>query len=230
MNVFRDIPREIPQMAALEPSSDNLREEPLSAEASPSGLPSFSKLPVVGQIADSYLLLEAPDGLIIIDQHAAHERIIYDRLTSASRGREPSQRLTQSIVLDFLPREAAMLRRWIDRLSELGFEMEPFGGESFVIYAVPAALGEYSPDLLIGEMLKASHEDEDAPRLDILAGLAKTAACHSAIRAGQKLRLEEIRSLLASLDATPNPSTCPHGRPLWHKLTREEIGRFFQRN
>jgi DNA mismatch repair protein MutL len=188
----------------------------------------FSRLPVLGQLANTYILLEARDGLLLIDQHAAHERIVYDRLSSASV-REPAQRLARSVVLDFMPREAAVLRRWIAPLLEIGFEIEPFGGESFVVHAVPAVLGGHSPDILIRELLQATHEEDDIPRLDILANLAKTVACHSAIRAGQKLKPEEVRYLLESLDRTKIPDTCPHGRPLWFKLTHGDIARFFQR-
>jgi len=98
-----------------------------------------------------------------------------------------------------------------------------------VIHAIPAVLSDYSPEDLIREMLKNTHEDESEPRLDLMASLAKTTACHGAIRAGQRLRPEEVRHLLESLDRLKIAATCPHGRPLWFKLTHAEIARFFQR-
>lgn len=214
------------------PSSQDLQpgegETPLPLQECSATSLSFSSLPVLGQLANAYILLEAPDGLVFLDQHAAHERILYDRLASDG-SREPAQRLTQSAVLDLLPREAATLRRWLDRLSAIGFEIEPFGGDSFVIHAVPAALGDRSPESLIREMLQHAFEEEDSPRSDILSRLAKTAACHSAVRAGQRLLIEEIRALLERLDRTPVSATCPHGRPLWFKLTHAEIARMFHR-
>jgi len=191
--------------------------------------PSFSRLSVLGQLANTYILLESPDGLVLIDQHAAHERILFDRLSSSSPGEAGSQRLAQSLVLNLFPREAAMLRRHLEHLSRIGFEIEPFGGDSFMIHAVPTVLNFPAPDVIIREMLEAALEEEKSPRWDLLSSLAKTASCHSALRAGQKLQPEEIRSLLEQLDRTRAPVTCPHGRPLACKLTHSEIARLFKR-
>lgn len=188
----------------------------------------FSRLRFIGQIGRSYLLLEAPDGLIMIDQHAAHERILFDRLT-ASAGKGPGQMLLRSVVIDLFPREADTLRRWLGRLREVGFDIEPFGGGSFIVKSLPAALGGCSPEPLIRDLLQSAHEEESSPRWNLLAGLASSAACHSAVKAGQKLRPEEVRSLLQALDRTPFASTCPHGRPLWVRITLNEIARLFGR-
>jgi DNA mismatch repair protein MutL len=203
---------------------------PRQAESSfaPPDQPSFSRLPYLGQLAESYLLLEAGDGLIIIDQHAAHERIIYDRLSSGA-SREPAQRLIRSAVVELLPREAAKLRRWMDHLQNLGFEVEPFGGDAFVVHAVPAILGDCSPEALLRDLLESASEDEQTPQWSLLYELAKTAACHRAIKANQRLVVDEVRHLLETLDRTQIAATCPHGRPLWFKLTYDEIARLFHR-
>jgi len=190
--------------------------------------PSFSALAVIGQAANAYILLEAPDGVVFVDQHAAHERIIFDAL-SAAASTEPAQRLLRSAIADFLPKEAARLRRLLGELSGLGFDVEPFGGDSFVIHAVPSALAGIPPEILLREVLESVPEPSRALRSELLAGLSRTAACHQAIRAGQKLKNEEIRRLLESLDRTPISATCPHGRPLWFKLTFAEIARLFHR-
>lgn len=190
--------------------------------------PCFSQLPFLGQLAESYLLIEAEDGLIIIDQHAAHERILFDRLAAAS-SREPSQRLIQSVVVELLPREAAKLRHWLERLAQLGFAIEPFGGDAFVVHSVPAALGDCSPEGLLRELLESASEDDRNPQVSLLAELAKTAACHRAIKANQRLLAEEVRHLLETLDRTQIVASCPHGRPLWLKLTHAEIARMFHR-
>ena len=192
------------------------------------GQPLFSRLPFLGQLAESYLLLEAEDGLVIIDQHAAHERIIYDRLASTS-SREPAQRLVQSVVVELLPREAAKLRRWLVHLSQFGFEIEPFGGDAFVLQSVPAILGDCSAEGLLRDLLESASEDDGNPRWSLLSELAKTVACHRAIKANQRLIIEEVRHLLQTLDQTQIAATCPHGRPLWLKLTHEEIARLFHR-
>jgi len=190
--------------------------------------PCFSQLPFLGQLAESYLLIEAEDGLIIIDQHAAHERILFDRLAAAS-SREPSQRLIQSVVVELLPREAAKLRHWLERLAQLGFAIEPFGGDAFVVHSVPAVLGDCSPEGLLRELLESASEDDRNPQVNLLAELAKTAACHRAIKANQRLLAEEVRHLLETLDRTQIVASCPHGRPLWLKLTHAEIARMFHR-
>lgn len=189
----------------------------------------FSRLPVLGQFANTYILLEAPDGLIMIDQHAAHERILYDRLSSSKPGESGRQRLARSVILELMPKEATMMRRWMDRLVEIGFEIESFGPQSFKIQAVPVALSAHPPDALLREVLETALEEQQRPNWDFLAGLTKTASCHAAIRAGQKLQREEIAHLLETLDRRVLATTCPHGRPLSCKLTHGEIARLFNR-
>jgi DNA mismatch repair protein MutL len=242
---FGPLPARTPNVASLETGavqgavSDRLapaaaaeREESLPSQPGSNLVPVaqsfFSRLSYLGQLAESYLLLEAEDGLIIIDQHAAHERILYDGLSSGS-SREPAQRLVRSAVIELLPREAAKLRRWISPLQNLGFEVEPFGGDAFVVHSVPAILGDCSPEALLRDLLEGASEDEQTPQWSLLCELAKTAACHRAIRANQRLLGHEVRHLLETLDRTRIAATCPHGRPLWLKLTHDEIARLFHR-
>ena len=214
--------------AAPSGAREEILQRQVESDFPAAGQASFSRLPYLGQLAESYLLLEAEDGLIIIDQHAAHERIIYDRLSSAS-SREPAQRLVRSVVVELLPREAAKLRRWMGHLSNLGFEIDPFGGDAFVVQSVPAVLGDCSPEALLRDLLESGSEDEHSPQWSLLYELAKTAACHRAIKANQRLLGEEVRHLLRTLDQTQIAATCPHGRPLWLKLTYDEIARLFHR-
>ena len=188
----------------------------------------FSNLPFIGQLANSFILLEAPDGLILIDQHAAHERILFNDLGSKS-STGAAQLLALPVIVDLLPGEAVLLKKWTRSLGELGFEIEPFGGGSFVIKAVPAVLSDCRPEDILRDFLKFAEEECPASESGFLSGLAKIASCHSAVKAGQRLKAEEIKRLLASLDATDTPFTCPHGRPLWFKLTYDQIYRFFKR-
>lgn len=190
--------------------------------------PFFSRLPYLGQLAGTYLLIEAEDGLIIVDQHAAHERILYDRFTSAS-SKEPAQRLLRSVVVEFLPREAGKLRRWMPHLNELGFEIEPFGGDTYVIHSIPAVIGDCSPEALVRDLLEGASEDEHNPQWSLPYELAKTAACHKAIRANERLSVDEVRHLFQALEETLISATCPHGRPIWLKLGNDEIARLFHR-
>jgi DNA mismatch repair protein MutL len=214
------------------PSMSFYHEGPITAalEALPAAA-DFAVLPVLGQMACSYILLDAPDGLIIIDQHAAHERILFERLMNAATSvPEARQLLTRTMVLEFLPKQAAVLRDCLAGLGEAGFEIEPFGGESFAIHAVPAVLGDCQPALLLRDLVETAMEGEVISRPQLLAALAKAAACRQALKARHKLNREEIGQLLKELDETLVSSTCPHGRPLWWKLTHTEIARFFQRS
>jgi DNA mismatch repair protein MutL len=188
----------------------------------------FSSLPLIGQLANSFILLEASDGLILIDQHAAHERILFNNLGAKSSSKA-AQLLTLPVILELLPSEAVLLKKWSPGLAEIGFEIEPFGGSSFAVKAVPAVLSDCRPEDILRDFLKFAEEECPASESSFLSGLAKIASCHGAIKAGQRLKPEEIKHLLASLDATDVPFTCPHGRPLWFKLTYDQIYRFFKR-
>jgi DNA mismatch repair protein MutL len=192
----------------------------------------FAALPILGQLASSYILLEAPDGLIIIDQHAAHERILYERLHRASWASvEARQKLAHGVVLELLPRQAALLQQWIEPLAELGYEIAAFGGDSFALHAVPASLAAHHPVELLRDLVDTAVGETGMPtRAGLIDVLAKNAACRQAVKARQKLKREEILELLRDLDQSLRSSTCPHGRPLWWKLTHTEIARFFQRS
>ncbi|WP_448384171.1 DNA mismatch repair endonuclease MutL [Desulfosoma sp.] len=207
------------------PAGDAPREE---RPHEPTGPPAFSSLRILGQLACAYILVEAPDGLILIDQHAAHERISYERLM-AGFGSAGSQRLAPPVVLDLPPLEADALSRWLPEVQFLGFDIEPFGGGSFVIHAMPSVLKHTDPAALIRRLAETTPAEERTPRVGLMEKLAHTAACHASVRAGQRLNLEEMRQLLKDLDATRLSATCPHGRPLWWKITLDQIQRFFQR-
>jgi DNA mismatch repair protein MutL len=192
----------------------------------------FAALPILGQLASSFILLEAPDGLIIIDQHAAHERVLYERLHRASSvSSEGRQKLAHGVVLELLPRQAALLQQWVQPLAELGYEISPFGGDSFALHAVPASLADHHPVELLRDLVESGVGDGGTPsRAALVDALTKNAACRQAVKARQKLMRDEILELLKDLDQSLLSSTCPHGRPLWWKLTHTEIARFFQRS
>jgi len=215
--------------------SSPLRPEPLvplqdiEQEPYPVGSePRFSRCRPIGQVMNTYILLEDGDGLILVDQHAAHERILFNEISARSH-REAGQRLMQSVVFDLMPRQAAVLRQWLPQLGEMGFEIESFGGDSFVVQAVPVALSRMAPDLILRDLVEKLPEEETSPRIDLCTRIAQSAACHDAIKAGQKLHPEALRKLMEALDAACIASTCPHGRPVWVRLTGREIARMFQR-
>ncbi|MGC9196560.1 MAG: DNA mismatch repair endonuclease MutL [Syntrophobacteraceae bacterium] len=217
----------------FQPAAPTTRGLPAQSVASPAQPPpfvekfSFSSLTLIGQLANSFLLLESPDGLVLIDQHAAHERIVFSSLSG--KNKKASQLLTLAAVVDLMPREAVLLESLLPALSSLGFEIEPFGGGSFAIHATPACLAGFKPEEIVRDYLRYAEEECPANEGEIMLGLARTASCHGSVRAGQKLKIEEIKSLLESLDSIDTPFTCPHGRPLSYTLTYDQIFRFFQR-
>ncbi len=188
----------------------------------------FSGLNLIGQLANSFILLEAPDGLVLIDQHAAHERIVFNDLSK--KNTSAAQLLTRPEVVDLLPKEAMLLKNILPSLRETGFDVEPFGGTSFAIHAVPAILSEFRPEEILRDYLRYAEEGCAANEGEILLGLARVASCHGSVRAGRRLKTEEIKRLLELLDSADVPFTCPHGRPLSYKLTYEQIYRFFKRS
>lgn len=217
-----------PAPAGLTPLA-SISLEALEQEAAQnSDEPQFSRCRPIGQLMNTYILLEARDGLILIDQHAAHERLLFNEISARSH-RDAGQRLLRSVVFELMPRQAATLRKWMPSLKEMGFQMDSFGGDSFVVHAVPAPLSRMAPDLLLRDLVEKLPEEETAPRFDLCTQLAHSAACHDAIKAGQKLHGEELRRLLEALDGARTASTCPHGRPVWIKLTGKEIARMFRR-
>ena len=188
----------------------------------------YSSLNLIGQLANTFILLEAPDGLVLIDQHAAHERIVFNSLSKKKA--KGAQLLSRPAVVDLLPKEGVLLKSLIPSLHDLGFEIEPFGGSSFAIHAVPATLSEFKPEELLRDYLRHAEEECPANEGEILLGLARVASCHGSVRAGHRLKTDEIKGLLALLDSADTPFTCPHGRPLSYKLTYEQIFRFFKRS
>ncbi len=188
----------------------------------------YSGLNIIGQLANSFILLEAPGGLVLIDQHAAHERIVFNALSK--KRTKAAQLLTRPSVVDLLPKEAVLLKSVIPTLCELGFEIEPFGGSSFAIHAVPATLSEFKPEEILRDYLRYAEEQCPANEGEILLGLARVASCHGSVRARHRLKTDEIKGLLALLDSADAPLTCPHGRPLSYMLSYEQINRFFKRS
>ncbi len=190
---------------------------------------SFASLRVIGQLANSYIILESPDGLVMIDQHAAHERVLFNALCSKS-ARPAGQRLAIPAIVHLMPKEAAQLKRMLRDLDQAGFEIEPFGGSSFAIHSLPAILSGISPEEIIRDLISAPPDTTRSGDMGLLRSLAKLAACHGALKAGQRLKEEEILALLEALDKTESPFTCPHGRPLWVILSHDQILRLFKRS
>jgi len=198
----------------------------------------FGDLRVIGQWLSSYLLVESKEGLLLVDQHAAHERVLYERLRREwlERGVE-RQGLLAPQPVEVGPSAAAHLEEHAERVARLGFEIEPFGESSVAVRAVPALLGDRDPARLVRDLADelASVAPEAAPsaadvrELSAADRVLATLACHSARRFGDTLEPTEQRALLDALDAIPWAPTCPHGRPVAVRLDRTDIERRFGR-
>ena len=193
--------------------------------------PRFGELTIIGQLLSTYLLCEASDGLIIIDQHAAHERVLFENfraeMTSAPL---PRQELMLPETLELNGAESAWLAESLPAFAKLGFALDPFGPTTFVLRAIPASALREEPLALLRDLVAEGCAGVAEPGTEaMMERLLQLLACRLAIKAGQRLRVEEIRSLLHQLDALDRSSTCPHGRPLWWKLTVREVARFFGR-
>jgi DNA mismatch repair protein MutL len=191
----------------------------------------FSALRVVGQLHNLYIVCESDGGLVIIDQHAAHERIYFEQLKQrGDQQPSPSQKLLVPETLELNFREAEILGQMLLDLKRFGLEIEPFGGNTFVIKAVPAILSGRELRPMICEMLEKTDAVGYAPGLEnALDQCRMVMACHGAIRANQPLSEAQIKGLLHQLDECENPSRCPHGRPTWVRWDLATLEKLFKR-
>ncbi len=192
--------------------------------------PLLSRLPLlraVGQVGATYVVAEGPEGVYLIDQHAAHERILYERLLSKPAGQAEVQGFLQPVPVDLTPHQEQALRAAAEALAEQGFSLEPFGGRTYLLRAAPCLLAGQDAGRALVELLDMLAR-EDGPA-DARERVAASLACHAAIRAGQTLTQEEMRELVKQLEETQTPHTCPHGRPTMIHLSAEALAREFKR-
>jgi len=234
--------QEAPIPYRFSPPSEKIGEpEPAQAfpeqkrlpEATPSLWPekSFSSLKIIGQLHNTYIVCQSDDGLVIIDQHAAHERVLYDVLkASHSRSSVTTQGMLVPETLELDHREAEILEILLKDLGEMGLEIEPFGGRTYLIKCVPTLLGGRPAKPVIMEIV------EKAAEMGLTSGLTQAVdecliimACHGAIRANQKLSEEEMRRLLEQLDDLEHASHCPHGRPTFVHRSLTQVEKDFKR-
>ncbi|MBA4178960.1 MAG: DNA mismatch repair protein MutL [Anaerolinea sp.] len=186
-------------------------------------------LRVVGQMGGTYIVAEGPDGMYLLDQHAAHERVMYDRLVQRrdSEGARPSQPLLEPLVAELDPVQAAVLAEHRDHLASLGLDAEPFGDNAYLVRAIPAGIGGTD---VVSELRAVLDQLGGERRVsDPFRRAAATVACHSSVRAGMALAMDEMRRLVEDLERTASPRTCPHGRPTLVHVGTELIERQFGR-
>jgi len=199
-------------------------------EDSPGKKITFARRQYLGQFADTYLVFGGPDGLMLIDQHAAHERIILERLKATSAARTVSQPLLMPEVVSLTPARVSLFEGALPVLSDIGLLLEIFGRDAIVVKAMPACLPHVPPGDIISDLADQLGDDQTGLSLTerkekILASLA----CRAAIKANAVLSGEEVSALCRDLEQTPFNTTCPHGRPISVQFSLYEIERMFKR-
>jgi DNA mismatch repair protein MutL len=217
---------------AVRPGELALELQRTAEPAAPIGeLPTRDKLPmlrVLGQLGRTYIIGEGPTGMYLIDQHAAHERVLYERLQAQKDGAAvTSQTLVEPLVVEPGPRHAGMDEERLAKLRGLGFDIEPFGGGAYLVQSVPAVLqtGDLSQSI-VDIMEEAEKADGTRPWEE---EISISLACHGAIRSGQSLTLEQMQELIVQLEQASLPRTCPHGRPTMLHVSAEQLEREFGR-
>ncbi|MFQ5879395.1 MAG: DNA mismatch repair endonuclease MutL [Dehalococcoidia bacterium] len=219
----------LPTPSPLPPLWQRLQpqETPETATPAPPPRGSLPMLRVVGQMGSTYIVAEGPDGMYLIDQHAAHERVLFERI-SATRGTSPpdAQGLLAPTTVELSPAQEGLLRRYSDLLAEHGFVLEPFGARACLLRALPSTLADADPRQALSSFLDRL-ESEDGT--DDRERVAKSLACYGAVRAGKTLTIEEMRELVRQLEAAQVPNTCPHGRPTMIHMSTSLLEREFRR-
>ncbi len=183
------------------------------------------------QLHETYIIAQTGDGVVIVDQHAAHERLVYERLKRqmAERG-VPAQALLMPEIVTLAAPEAAQVMARAEELAQLGLVVEPFGGDAVAVRATPAPLGRVNAEALLRDILDewsdAGESGELGARID---AVLSRMACHGSVRAGRALRTEEMNALLREMEATPHSGQCNHGRPTFVRLSLADLERLFGR-
>ncbi len=183
-------------------------------------------LRVVGQMRETYIIAEGPDGMYLVDQHAAHERVLYEKV-KGDKGETGRQGLLDPLVLDLSPGQSALLGSVSGELSRWGFEVEPLDQNACLVRAAPSFLKPARLKEAFQDILALLEETGGGPAWE--EKLFQSMACHGAVRAGQTLSLQEMRELLLALEATDLAYTCPHGRPTMVYLSSARLAREFGR-
>ena len=218
---------------ALQAPAPGLAEAPAPAPEPPAE-PALPLGHARAQLHGTYIVAQTLDGVVIVDQHAAHERLVYERLKAQAPGGIPAQALLVPEVVDLPPADAARLASLAPVLSPLGLEVEGFGPGAVAVRATPDPLGPIAAAPLLADILDAvADARSDAAAAQALAArtdaVLSRMACHGSVRAGRRMRPEEMDALLREIEARPHAGQCNHGRPTWVELKLPDIDRLFGR-
>jgi DNA mismatch repair protein MutL len=192
---------------------------------------SIPPLRVIGQLGATYVVAEGPRGLYLLDQHAAHERVLFERLLAErERAEVASQALLETALVELGPGAADVLEEHLEMLGLLGFDMEPFGGSTVLVRAVPAIVAEEQPGQLLEDVAAALLAGDEPLVGPVEEVVARQVCKRAAVKAGKVLDRPELEALIRALEQCENPRTCPHGRPTMIRLTVGQLAREFGRH
>ena len=217
------VPEVVPDSGCAPPLPDLVDEQPT--------LDSLRTLKPLGQIRNSFILAVNEDGLWIVDQHVAHERVLFERVLKQRAARKSeSQRLLMPLVLELTPAQQAVFSEISEELAANGFEAEPFGSRSIAVKVSPAGVDAAQVEHMLAELLEQFSREEQKLNMDaIRSRIAASIACHAAIKVNMPLEQNKMEWLLAELAKTDHPMTCPHGRPVVLRYSMKDIQKAFKR-
>lgn len=234
-----DWSRGLEALYAPAPSSDRMR----SVEPDPRQIAFFGQKPTlvsdmvfsefepVGQLNNSFILMQGPKGVLVVDQHIAHERVLYERFREAAENKKVEiQDLLFPLTVEFPSAEAQVLSEHLESLRELGMHLEPFGKNGFLLRAVPAVLKNHDQESMVREIAgRLIREEKDHTLQNKMEDIMIMMSCRNAIKVNHPMELDQIRKLMHDLEQTQMPYTCPHGRPIALLFEMNDILRKFQR-
>ncbi len=214
-----------PRPAAEQLGFDGEPAEAIKFEGGP-----LPPLRVVGQVGTTYIVAEGPEGMYLIDQHAAHERILFERLLAErQRAAVASQALLEPQPVELSPEASSLLEEHLEVLSSLGFQVEPFGGTTLLVRALPALVSETEPGQVLEDVAAALLAGDAPLEAEVEETVARHVCKRAAVKAGQVLERAEMEELIRALERCASPRTCPHGRPTMIHLSVAQLAREFGR-
>jgi len=228
-----DLPRE-PVRASLEPREDVHPTwqdgKPHPHEEQQTVQEKLPPLRVVGQVGATYIVAEGPNGLYLIDQHAAHERILYEQMMEElNAGSVASQGLLSPLTVEMDPMDAAAVSENLDILNRLGFDVEHFGGNTFILRSIPSVLQKQDPRKSLLEVARGLLDGKNLVEKEREEALIRAVCKRAAIKGGQILSAQEMEALVRQLEQTKSPRTCPHGRPTVLVVSASTLEKMFGR-
>jgi DNA mismatch repair protein MutL len=187
---------------------------------------SVNEFKIIGQIFDSVILVEIDSEVYFIDQHIAHERVLYEKFISEAEKTSIKIKLVEPVVIEVLEEDKEIIIKNIKNFEKIGFDLEDFGGNFVSVLSVPTSIVHKNIENEFMELINEFHKNKNENLLD---SLSITMACKTAIKAGEKLTDYEMKKVVSELFQTKNPFTCPHGRPIIYKMSKEEIFKKFHR-